>query len=113
MTGLTALWDLPMEKVKVAQSCPTLCDPMESLEFSRPEYWSGSVSLSRGSSQPRDRTQVSHREAQEYWRGEPIPSPADLPDPGIKQGSPASQADSSPTKLSGKQDHEKWNKSVG
>ena len=25
-------------KVKVAQSCPTLCDPMD---FSRPEYWSG------------------------------------------------------------------------
>ena len=27
-------------KVKVAQSCPTLCDPMDSMEFSRPEYWS-------------------------------------------------------------------------
>ena len=29
------------EKVKVAQSCPTLCDPMDcmSMEFSRPEYW--------------------------------------------------------------------------
>ena len=25
-------------KVKVTQSCPILCDPME---FSRPEYWSG------------------------------------------------------------------------
>ena len=25
-------------KVKVAQLCPTLCDPME---FSRPEYWNG------------------------------------------------------------------------
>ena len=25
-------------EVKVAQSCPTLCDPMN---FSRPEYWSG------------------------------------------------------------------------
>ena len=28
-------------KVKVTQSCLTLCDPMESMEFSRPEYWSG------------------------------------------------------------------------
>ena len=30
-------------KVKVAQSCSTLCDPMtiQSMEFSRPEYWSG------------------------------------------------------------------------
>ena len=25
-------------KVKIAQSCPMLCNPME---FSRPEYWSG------------------------------------------------------------------------
>ena len=31
-----------------------------------------------------------------------IPSPADLPDPGIKPGSLAWQVDSSPTKLSGK-----------
>ena len=42
------------------------------------------------------------REAQEYWNGEPIPSPADLPDPGIKPGSPALQADSLPTELWGK-----------
>ena len=27
------------KKVKVAQSCPTLGDPIESMEFSRPEYW--------------------------------------------------------------------------
>ena len=50
----------------------------------------------RGSSQPRDRIQVSctaggffthwtTREAQEYWSGWPIPSPADLPHPGIKR----------------------------
>ena len=31
-------------KVKVTQSCATLCDPMDyiqSMEFFRPEYWSG------------------------------------------------------------------------
>ena len=28
-------------KVKVAQSCPTLWDPINYMEFSRPEYWSG------------------------------------------------------------------------
>ena len=38
----------------------------------------------------------------EYCSGEPILSPADLPDPGIKPGSPALQADSLPTELSGK-----------
>ena len=30
---------------------------------------------------------------QEYWIGLPFPSPGDLPDPGIKPGSPAFQAD--------------------
>ena len=38
----------------------------------------------------------------EYWSGLPFPSPADLPDPGIEPGSPALQADSSPTELRGK-----------
>ena len=28
-------------KGKVARWCLTLCDPMDSMEFSRPEYWSG------------------------------------------------------------------------
>ena len=31
---------------------------------------------------------------QEYWSGLPFPSPKDLPDPGIKPGPPALQADS-------------------
>ena len=64
--------------------------------------------FSRASSQSRDGTQVSciagrffpswaTREAQEYCSGQPIPSPADLPDPGIEPGSPALQADSLPT----------------
>ena len=63
--------------------------------------------FSRGSSQPRDWTQVSHiacefftnwvtREAQAYWSGWPIPSPGDRPDPGIEPGPPALQADSLP-----------------
>ena len=30
----------------------------------------------------------------EYWSGLPFPSPGDLPDPGIKLGSPALQLDS-------------------
>ena len=33
---------------------------------------------------------------QEYGRGLPLPSPGDLPDPGIKPGSSALQADSLP-----------------
>ena len=41
-------------------------------------------------------------EAQEYWSGKPIPSSGDLPNPGIEPESPAWQADSLPTELSGK-----------
>ena len=33
---------------------------------------------------------------QGYWSGLPFPSPGDLPDPGIKPGSPALQADTLP-----------------
>ena len=39
---------------------------------------------------------------QEYWSGLPFPSPGDLPDPGIKPGSPALQADALPSEPSGK-----------
>ena len=39
---------------------------------------------------------------QEYWSGVPFPSPGDLPDPGIKSGPPALQADCLPTELWGK-----------
>ena len=66
--------------------------------------------FSRGSSQPRDWTQVSRtaggfftswatREVQEYWSGYPIPSLADLPNPGVELGSPALQVDSLPNEL--------------
>ena len=34
------------------------------------------------------------KEGQEYWSGQPTPSPVDLPDPGIQQSSPALQEDS-------------------
>ena len=40
---------------------------------------------------------LSHQGAQEYWSGQPIPSPTELPDPGVKPGSPELQADSLPT----------------
>ena len=60
-------------KVSVVQSYLTLCDPMVcrspgflSMEFSR----------------------------QEYWNGQPFPSPGDLPHPGMEPSSPALQADS-------------------
>ena len=39
---------------------------------------------------------------QEYWSGLPLPSPGDLPDPGIKPRSPASQADALTSEPPGK-----------
>ena len=47
-------------------------------------------------------TSWATREAQEYWSGQPFPSPGDLPDLGIEPGSPALQANSLPAELSGK-----------
>ena len=102
--------------MKVTQSCPTLCDPMDYIAHrilqARILKWVA-IPFSRGSSQPRHRTQVSHiagrfftswatREVQEYWSGRPIPSPVDLPDPEIEPGSPTLQADSLSSELPGK-----------
>ena len=41
----------------------------------------------------------------EYWSGKPFPSPGDLPTPGIKPRSPAIQADSLPAESQGKPVH--------
>ena len=46
---------------------------------------------------------------QEYWSGLPFHSPGDLPDPGIKPGSPALQAEFLPSELPGKQEYIKYN----
>ena len=43
----------------------------------------------------------------EYWSGLPFPSPGDLPDPGIKLGSPALQADSLHSEPPGKPKEER------
>ena len=63
---------------EVAQSCLILCDPMDCIPQPTP-----SMEFSK----------------QEYWSGLPFPSPNDLPDPGIKPGSPTLQADSLPSEL--------------
>ena len=39
---------------------------------------------------------------QEYWSGQPVPSPGELPDSGIEPGSAALQADSLPAEAQGK-----------
>ena len=57
---------------EVAQSCPTLCDPMDIAHQVPP-----SMGFSR----------------QEYWSGLPFPFPGDHPNPGSEPMSPALWAD--------------------
>jgi len=92
-------------KVKVVQSCPTFGDPIDCSLLGSSVHgilqirileWVA-ISFSRGSSQPRDRTQVSctaegfftiwtTRAAQEHWNGQPTASPRDLPNPEMNWG---------------------------
>ena len=61
-------------KVKVTQLCLTLLRTIQSMEISRPEYWSG----------------------------QPFPTPGDLPNPEIEPRSPILWADSLPAEPLGK-----------
>ena len=49
---------------------------------------------------------------QEYWSGLPVSSPGDLPDPEIKPGSPALQADYLPSEPPGKPNSSKKKKAL-
>ena len=57
-----------MKVSEITQSCPTLCDPMDSSLYQA----SPSMEFSR----------------QECWSGLPFPSPGNFPDPGIEPRSP-------------------------
>ena len=72
-----------LEKVEVlvAQSCPTLCNP---LDCSLPDF--SSMGFSR----------------REYWSGLPCPLPGHLPDPGIEPWSPTLHVDCLLSDLPGK-----------
>ena len=99
-------------KVKVAQSCLTLCDPMDytvhgilqarilewvAFPFSRGDLPNPGIEP-RSHALPADSlpAEPQGKATQHSW---PIPSPGDLSDPGIEPGSLALQADSLPTEL--------------
>ena len=67
---------------EVAQSFPTLCDPMDSSLHQAPL----SVEFSR----------------QEYWGGLPFPSPGNVPNPGIEPRSLTLLTDALPSEPPGK-----------
>ena len=80
-TKLLCPWGFPGKSTGVGCHCllshvQLFATPwtIQSMEFSRPEYWSG----------------------------QPFPSPGDLPNPGIEPRSPALQVDSYPAERQGK-----------
>ena len=108
---------------KSLQSCPTLCDPIDSslpgspipgilqaralewvaISFSNAWKWKVKVkSLSRVRLLATPWTAAFQAplsmefSRQEYWRIQPFSSPSDLPNPGIKLRSPTLQVDSLP-----------------
>ena len=94
---------LHMHAYSVAQSCPTLSDPMDcSLPGSSIHGIFQARVLEWGASPVQllvtPRT-IAHESPlfmgfsrQEYWSGLPVPPPGDLPDLGIEPASPASRA---------------------
>ena len=72
----------PQSESEVAQSCPTLCDPMDNSLHQAP--------LSMGFSR------------QKYWSGLPFPSPGNLPNPGIEPRSLTLWTDALPSEPPGK-----------
>ena len=109
---------------EVAQSCPTLCDPIDQQPTRLLCPWDSPVKNTgvgchfllqcmkvKSESEvtqwcptfcdPMDYSLSGSPSMgfsrQEYWSGLPFPSPGDLPYPGIEPGSPALQADSLPT----------------
>ena len=84
--------ELSVHKVEVdfRHQCPVIYSIL--LKFGEPTDWWTRGDVGRG----------AMREAEEYRSGCPIPSPGDLPGPGVEPGSPAMQADSLPTEASGK-----------
>ena len=81
LRGLAVIVLITESESEVAQLCLTLCDPW-TVAYQAP--------LSMGFSR------------QEYWSGLPFPSPGDLPDPGIKPGSPRLEADALTSEPPGK-----------
>ena len=80
--GTSIQWSESESEIEVAQSCPRL--------FATPWTVAYQALPSMGFSR------------QECWSGLPFPSPGDLPDPGIKPGSPTLQADALPSEPPGK-----------
>ena len=81
LRGLAVIVLITESESEVAQLCLTLCDPW-TVAYQAPL----SMRFSR----------------QEYWSGLPFPSPGDLPDPGIKPGSPTLEADALTSEPPGK-----------
>ena len=98
--------------MKVVQSCLTLCDPMDyavhGILQARIQSFPSPRDLPNPGIEPRSLNcgwilyQLSHKGSLKILEWVVYPFSIGLPDPGIELGSPALQADSLPTELSGK-----------
>ena len=109
MTSWTAAHQAPQFS-SVAQSCPTLCNPMNHstpglpVHHHLPEFAQTHVHRVRDAIQPshprsspslpalnpsQHQSQSMAFPRQEHWSGLPFPSPGDLPDPGVEPTSAA------------------------
>ena len=112
----------------VAQSCLTLCDPMDYSPPGSSVHGILQAGILEWVAMPSSRTFIIRSDQllshvrlfatlwtvalqapppmgffrQEYWSGLPFPSPGDLSDPGIEPRSPALQADALPSEPPGK-----------
>ena len=103
-----------VQLISVAQSCQTLCDPIDCPWNSLGQNTGGgSLSLLQGIFPTQELNpglphcrrilyQLNHQGSPRILEWVAIPPPGDLPDPGIKPGSPVLQNDSLPSKLPGK-----------
>ena len=80
------LYEIPWEETSISVVQSLSCVQLFATQWTVAHEASLSVEFSR----------------QEYWSGLTFPSPGDFPDPGIKPGSPALQADSLPSEPQGK-----------
>ena len=112
---ISLLFNILSMKVKVAQSCLTLCDPMDCSPWNSPGQNAGvgSLSLLQGifptqglnPGLPHCRPilyQLSHKGRPRILEWVAYPFSSESPNPGTKLESPALQADSLPSELSGK-----------
>ena len=93
---------LPTKKIKTWNRSSIVTHSIKTLKMVHTQRWKWkSLSCVWLFATPRTIQSVEFSRP-EYWSGQPFPSPGDLPNPGIEPRSPTLQVDSLPTQPQGK-----------